>query len=227
MSCVAPTVDGSHTQLPISTAVCFYLLIYFNQHFFCDFDFSNRGGWGWGGVHASSILLLLKASSHFHPFPPSPTLDSSLYHCSHKSHNAPVIITPTPVYLKPVAWRGASLSLSLFLSVCLSLFPPPLPCCSFSHYLSFFVLFISYIKLLLSPILSSCFSLIACLPLISSLCFRSCWYETQYWLVTVVSSLKASVFKMTSCSKCDKGQILVVHSCLAKGLHSRQCEGQK
>lgn len=121
MSCVAPTVDGSRTQLPICTAVCFYLLIYFNQHFFCDYDFSNRGGWGWGGgVHASSILLLLKASSHFHPFPPSPTLDSSLYHCSHKSHNAPVIITPTPVYLKPVAWRGASLSLSLCLPLSLS-----------------------------------------------------------------------------------------------------------
>lgn len=133
MTCVAPTVDGSHTQLSISKAVCFYLLIYFNQHFFCNYDFSNTGGGG--EVHASSILLLLKASSHFHPFPPSPTPDSSLYHCSHKSHNAPVIITPTPVYLKPVAWRGASLSLSLCLP--LSLFPPPLPCCSFSHYLSF------------------------------------------------------------------------------------------
>lgn len=50
MSCVAPTVDGSHTQLPIFTAVCFYLLVYFNQHFFCDYDFSNRGGWGGGGT---------------------------------------------------------------------------------------------------------------------------------------------------------------------------------
>lgn len=63
------------------------------------------------------ILLLLRASSHFHPFPPSPTPDSSLYHCSHKSHNAPVIITPTPVYLQPVAWRGASLSLSVYVSL--------------------------------------------------------------------------------------------------------------
>lgn len=69
------------------------------------------------------IFLLLGASSHFHPSPPAPTPDSSLYRCSHKSHNAPVIITPTPVYLQPVAWRGASLSLSLCLST--SLCPPP------------------------------------------------------------------------------------------------------
>lgn len=66
------------------------------------------------------ILLLLQASSHFHPFPPSPTPDSSLYCCSHISHNAPVIITPTPVYLQPVARRGASLSLSFCLSTSLS-----------------------------------------------------------------------------------------------------------
>lgn len=69
------------------------------------------------------ILLLLRASSHFHPFPPSPTPDSSLYRCSHKSHNAPVIITPTPVYLQPVAWRGASLSLCLFHCLPHSLLP--------------------------------------------------------------------------------------------------------
>lgn len=119
---------------------------------------------------------------------------------------------------------GVSLSFSLSASLS---FLPLFLAVLFPITCLFFVLFVSYIKLLLSPILSSCFSLIACLPLISSLCFRSCWYETQYWLVTVVSSLKASVFKMTSCSKCDKGQILVVHSCLAKGLHSRQCEGQK
>lgn len=83
------------------------------------------------------IFLLLGASSHFHPSPPAPTPDSSLYRCSHKSHNAPVIITPTPVYLQPVAWRGASLSLSLCLST--SLCPPPPFLCSPSSPLFFFL----------------------------------------------------------------------------------------
>lgn len=67
---------------------------------------------------------------------------------------------------------GVSLSFSLSASLSfLSLFLAVL----FPYYLSFFVLvFVFYIKLLLFPISSSCFSLIACLPLISSLCFGGC-----------------------------------------------------
>lgn len=69
------------------------------------------------------IIILLRASAHFHPSPP----DSSLYRCSHKSHNAPVIISPTPVYLPASCLEGgvslSSPSSSLLLSLTsLSLF---------------------------------------------------------------------------------------------------------
>lgn len=79
---------------------------------------------------------------------------------------------------------SASLSfLPLFLAV---LFPIS---CLFLSFSSFSTLNFSF-----SPFHPR-FSLITCLPLISSLCFRGCWYETQYWLLTVVSSLKASVLR--------------------------------
>ena len=123
------------------------------------------------------ILLLLRASSHFHPFPPSPTPDSSLYRCSHKSHNAPVIITPTTVYLQPVAWRGASLSLSLSLCLPLSLLP-----LFFSAFLPRFLLHVPFLYffspslvisflLHLSPVTPS--SLLY--PAVSSLYCNSCF----------------------------------------------------
>lgn len=108
-------------------AVTFYFVFFLHLHLLPLRFLKQRGGGG-GGASLFRILLLLRASSHFYPFPPSPTPDSSLYRCSHKSHNAPVIITPTPVYLQPVAWRGASLSLSRCLL--LSLSPPPLLLCS-------------------------------------------------------------------------------------------------
>lgn len=99
-------------------AVTFYFVFFLHLHLLPLRFLKQRGGGG--GASLFRILLLLRASSHFYPFPPSPTPDSSLYRCSHKSHNAPVIITPTPVYLQPVAWRGASLSLSRCLLLSLS-----------------------------------------------------------------------------------------------------------
>lgn len=79
------------------------------------------------------IIILLRASAHFHPSPP----DSSLYRCSHKSHNAPVIISPTPVYLPASCLEGgvslSSPSSSLLLSLTslsLFLFHPPFFCAS-------------------------------------------------------------------------------------------------
>lgn len=99
------------------------VLFFLNFHLFSTLTFQTERGRKKNDTSLFRILLLLRASSHFHPFPPSPTPDSSLYRCSHKSHNAPVIITPTPVYLQPVAWRGASLSLSLCLPLSLTLHP--------------------------------------------------------------------------------------------------------
>ncbi len=166
--CVRGCVDGNNTyRCWFSTPSRGSCHFFFHLNFFSS-DFSNTDGGEEEERKKDAslfrILLLLQASSHFHPFPPSPTPDSSLYRCSHKSHNAPVIITPTPVYLQPVAWRGASLSLSLFLSTSLS--PPPLLLC----FPVPFLFFLSVMSFLFFSFLSSACLNLAPVPHFCILC---------------------------------------------------------
>lgn len=127
------TPIGADFPHPAAVAAVTFYFVFFSSSPFAPTPISQTERWWWWGGRGCIIIQDLTSppgliSSHFYPFPPSPTPDSSLYRCSHKSHNAPVIITPTPVYLQPVAWRGASLSLSRCLL--LSLSPPPLLLCS-------------------------------------------------------------------------------------------------
>lgn len=173
---MSQTDEGADSPQPVEAAVTFYFIYFFRFFWLFKTQSEEEDEEEEKKTSLFRILLLLRASSHFHPFPPSPTPDSSLYRCSHKSHNAPVIITPTPVYLQPVAWRGASLSLSLSLSTSLS--PPPLLLCfpsSFSSSCPFSFFFspslvISFL-LHLSPVTPSS----RLYPAVSSLYCNSCF----------------------------------------------------